>query len=292
VGFDEDRHPRDENGRFTGGALGAWVGSKISSKKFTDERPAGMKAETWQEHYDKNPNDGGKPSEKRLKEVQEPIMREALNKVSPVKPDEQKMAIFTMGGPGSGKSSILEKIDKSRFVKVDPDDVRVKLPEYQKATSGGKVFRGAAAMTHEEASDIAKHIIERAIAENKHIIIDGTGKTASSMIAKMKRLKDEGYHVHLMFAHAPVDEGLQRVAKRGQETGRFVPEQLVKDAYATIPKNFAAISKAADSWQVFDTSKAGMGSGPTWEKTPAGDTIEHDRGFVRTFKAEHGGSKS
>lgn len=249
-----------------------------------------MAKETWQTHYDRDPRAGGKASAERERTVQQPIMREAL-KAKPAGPGEQKMAIMTMGGPGSGKSSMLKSVDESRFVTVDPDGVRTKLPEYKAATEGAKIYRNAAAMTHEESSHIAKRIMSEAIKNGQHIIVDGTGSSADSMLNKMKQLKDAGYHVHLMFAHLnDTNEAVRRVESRAEKTGRYVPESFVREAYDKIPKNFEKIAAEAHTFAMFDTSR--KGAPIVWEKEGNGTERRHDPAFVAAFKAQHGENRA
>lgn len=282
---------RDELGRFSsggggGGGVKKWAATQ-GKRTWTDQLPHGMAAETWQNHFDKDPSQGGKPSEERKREVHDPIMNKALVP-KPAAADEQKVAIMTMGGPGSGKSSMMRGVDHSKFVTVDPDAVRTQLPEYKAATSGDKIYKGAAAMTHEEASYIAKQTLAKAIENGQHVIVDGTGSNADSMLAKMKQLKDNGYQVHLAYAHLDnVDEALRRVADRAEKTGRTVPEKLVRSAYSSIPKNFPKLARGADSFAVYDTSR--KDAPMIWEKKVGQAERHHDAGAVSAFKAKHGG---
>jgi predicted ABC-type ATPase len=244
-----------------------------------------MKAETWQEHYDKHPDEGGKPSAERDKALHQPLIHAALDGVKPVPENEQKMAIVTMGAPASGKSSMLRGIDPTKFVKVDPDAIKEKIPEYKDATKPESTYRGAAAMVHEESSDIAKKILAGAIAQNKHVIVDGTGANAESMKKKIGKLKEAGYHVHLMYAHLDdADEGVKRINQRAESSGRYVPEKFARAAYKTIPHNFQTIAQSADSFVVHDSSR--QGSPVVWEKSDGKET-HHDPAFVAAFKVKH-----
>lgn len=296
--------PRDDHGRFssTGGSgLGAFAdkhgkgdapGKVIGEAKaagggrqWTDRLPEGMKAQSWQAHYDKHPDEGGKASADRVKSVHEPIMREALD-VPPAAKGEKKIAIMTMGAPASGKSSMLKGIDSSKFVKVDPDEIKGKLPEYQKAIDPANTYRGAAAMVHEESSHVAKQIMNKAIANGNHVIVDGTGANAKSMVDKMNKLKAAGYHVHVAFAHLDETEGIKRLLSRAEHSGRYVPEKFARTAYKTIPRNFERIARAADSFAAHDTSKDG--APVAWEKKANGEEIHHDKEFVTNFRTKHG----
>lgn len=286
----ESLHPRDDHGRF---GLGSWAAKKapesagklLAGKRvWTDKLPAGMKDETWKAHFDKHPWRGGAPSPERLK-LHEKIIDGMLKGVSTPDKDEQKVAIFTMGAPASGKSSMLHGVDSKKFVMVDSDAVMGHLPEYQRATSLKSSYRGAATMAYAEASYVASHLLDKAISQGKHCCIDGTGSNAPALIEKMQRMKAAGYHIHLTYAHlGSATEGIARNALRAETSGRYVPERYMKKAYHDIPRNFERISKSADTFAVHDTSKPG--SPVVWEKTPTGEN-KRDAGFVSSFQSRY-----
>jgi len=243
--------------------------------------------ETWHEHYDKHPDEGGKPTEARKALVHDPIITKAFQGKTPVAKGEQKIAIMTMGAPASGKSSGLNGIDTSKFVVVDPDSIKGKLPEYKKATQDrNNTYKGAAAMAHEESSALAKQITKKAIEEGHHVLIDGTGANQASFLKKLKELKENGYHVHVIGSHLDVGQGLERARVRSGSEGRHVPEEVIKEAYHSVPKNFEAISKAADSFHFMDNR--GKESKQVWSKDEDGEHA-HDPHFVAQFKAAHWG---
>jgi predicted ABC-type ATPase len=313
--FEEDKHPRSPDGKFTAGGEGlqAWAkggnkggesksalqgwsrgqdhaGKMTAPEKGAPRRwvttgPKQLAAETWMGNYSKHPWEGGKASQERIKAVHDPIMRAALDGVKPPAPGEQKMAIFTMGGPGSGKSSMIKGVDPSKFVHIDPDEVRTKLPEYKQATQGPMIYRYASSMTHPEASDIARKITEAAIAQGKHMIIDGTGGDAASLIAKMDQLRKAGYHIHLAYAHLDGDEGVKRVNSRAEATGRYVPESFVRDSYNKIPCNFEQVAAKADTWAMHDTSA--KDAPVVWKKGEDGQEVQNDTNFVSAFRKRY-----
>ena len=291
--------PRDDHGRFAStGGLASWAAKRSgespgkviaeaqTGRHWTDKLPKGMKPETWQAHFDKHPDKGGKPDAERAK-LHETIIAKALEGVKSPAHDEQKVAIFTMGGPASGKSSMLKGIDSTRFVKVDPDSIKEQLPEYKQATEPGNTYRGAAKMVHEESSYIAKQVLARAIGEGKHVIVDGTGANIDSVGRKMQKLKDAGYHVHVAYSHlGDVKEAIARNKARAEKVGRFVPEEFVRRAYHDIPRNFERIARNADSFAVHDSSRAG--SPVVWERTPDGKELQRDPSFVASFRSRYG----
>ena len=297
--FDEDKHPRDKDGKFPSGGGGGGGGESTEvhifdvrppvegKRTWTDKLPEGMKAETWMSHYDKSPWEGGKPTAERFESVHKPLIDAALN-VKPAAPGEQKMAILTMGAPASGKSSALAGIDTSKYVKVDPDGLMEHIPEY-KASIADKdnTFKGAANMAHTEAADIGDRVIEGALKNGNHVVIDGTGFNKDSMIKRIKMLQEQGYRVHVAMPHLSVEDGMQRLLSRADKTGRLVPEDFARKAYAGIPKNFFDIAKAADTSALFDNS--GKEPRLVFESKRGHADKTYDKDFMRDFRTQRSG---
>lgn len=316
--FDESLHPRDSDGKFSGGALGTWAKKRMAFKgggappptgslkgwatakgkegslaaatapgkrMWANWAPKGMD-ESWKGHYDKNPEEGGKVDAQRDKDVHQPIIHGVVDHVEAPAPGAEKVAVFTMGGPGSGKGGIIRDLNPNQYAHIDPDEIRSQLPEYKKATGQGLTFKGAAEMTHPEASDIARKMTAEAIKQGKNVIIDGTGSNIDSISKKMENLRKAGYKIHLAFAHLPEEEGVKRIAERAERSGRDVPEDFVRSSYKKIPANFTRIAKHADTWAVHDTSQ--KGSPVVWSKGADGKENEADEDFVQGFKSAYG----
>ena len=234
-------------------------------RTWSDKRPAGMAAQTWMQHFKGRPSDDPEepmkhmtPTAERKARVHDPIMNAALkNKPLPAA-DEKKIAIMTMGGPASGKSSMLKNVDKSKFVVVDPDHIKGALPEYVKAIGNKKAtYKKAAFMAHEESSYLAKKIRDEAIKRGNHVIIDGTGANADKFLKTMGDLKGKGYEVQVHYPHLGAEEGSKRVAARANGSGRMVPAEFVHRAYKKIDENLERIRAAADNFHAYDASKPG-----------------------------------
>lgn len=330
--FDEDSHPRDERGRFSGGGGG---GGGASAKQWARSGPArergggsGASAKEWagggsrpapkHESIGKAPLQGkrewtgtkdpegftysgqlvgngkqtiddhfvgGKPTPERAAFHEREIIGPALaGKKTAKELGEKPVAILTMGGPASGKGVVLGQLekhglDKSHFVHVDPDEVKGMIPEYQKSVpqpayvdkdgrhvpgrgglkgdGTGPTFRGAAAQAHEESSYVAKQIRQRAIDGGHHVVIDGTGGDSKKFVGMIEDLKSRGYDVHVHYPRLDVNEGVKRAADRAEKTGRFVPENFIRDTYASIDKAFPEIMRAAPNLTVYDAGTRG-----------------------------------
>ncbi len=288
----ESQHPRDEKGRFDEAGAGASSSKHAhnphpTARVWTDKLPKGMREQTWMGHYDKEPWEGGVCTDPERIRLHEDIERKALD-VKPAGPNEQKLAIMTMGAPASGKGAVLSGFDRSKFVGIDPDDIKAQLPEYKRATQDrANTYTKAAPMAHEESTDIAKEILAKAIKAGNHVIVDGTGMDADKYIAKIKTLQAAGYHVHVAMAHLDEEEGIKRLIKRADITGRLVPVDLARGAYKSIPPNFERISRMADSAALYDNS--GADPRKVFETSKKGGDVVHDPAFMTTFRKRYGG---
>lgn len=264
-GGGDDAHPRDERGRFTsagggggnasGGSGGAGTGAPAAVQRvWTDKRPAGLPEETWKAHYDKHPDQGGKPTEARKQSVHDPIVKAALNVRQPA-PNEQKIAIMTMGGPASGKGSIFQdrKEQLKDFVKVDPDHVKEQLPEYKTAIDPKNTYTKAAEMAHEESSAVSKRIRDQAVNEGKHVLIDGTGANAEKFMKLHDDLKARGYEVQVHMPHIEPHEAYNRMLARADATGRKIPHDFFHTAHAAINANADKIRASVGNFTLYNS---------------------------------------
>lgn len=281
-------------------------GEPLSKRDWTETRLVGKEDETWKEHFNGHPDEGGQPTAERAREVHEPMIRAALEgKVTAASLGEKPTAVLTMGGPASGKGVILGKLkesgmDLSHFVHVDPDEVKSNLPEYKASVpsedavakgTAGQTFKGAAAQVHEESSYVAKQIRDQAIAGGHHVVIDGTGGNADKFISMMNDLKEKGYEVHVFYPHLDANTGVQRAAGRAERSGRFVPEKVIRGTYAKIDQARDRIMAAAPNITVFDSKARVPGDQRSshavvmTKKEGQGETI-HDPIFMNNLRAK------
>lgn len=186
-------------------------------------------------------------------------------------------AILMVGGSGSGKSTIIKtlNIDTSNMVVADADEVKKLMPKYSQGVHEGDT--GIAKKVHTESNEITAGLINQAIATKKHLLYDATGANRGTYIgghAKtmfgndglVKKLNDAGYEIKLIMAHIPTFEGLRRVKERGEQTGRHIPENVVKNIYRDAPKNFVEFSQRQEVNEatVYDTMS--QPPVPIWNK--------------------------
>ena len=205
-------------------------------------------------------NEAGEYDQDR-KQLHDKIIKEKTKNVKPVPPPEgqKPIAIFTAGGSGSGKSSVM-KVTKQQLgddlVHVDADDIKNDIPEYinwvkQKDDS-------AAFKSHDESSDLANELIKQSVKESKPFIFDSTMKNIEKFTKIINMLKEAGYEIHIAMADVPVEVAKERAAQRAKKTGRVVPDSIIEESNAGAIKAFHALKGLVDSAVIYST----VGDGP------------------------------
>lgn len=214
--------------------------------------------------------------------------------IKPPPPGVKKTAIVLMGGPASGKTSTIKHLlgtddfAGAGFVNVNPDDVKEELPEWKKGLDmgDGTSAKDIAWVLHEESSDVAGEVFNVAQEKGLNIILDGTGKNARKHGERIKRLKEQGYHVQLVMPDVDIQDARKRSIARAEAKGRFVPlEDVLIPAHMAIPGNFEKLARESDEFFLFDTR--GEAKDPprmVWSGGAGKEDIMHDADFVAQFK--------
>lgn len=204
------------------------------------------------------------------------------------------VAIVMMGGPASGKSSLLSRVmsDQTGYVKVDPDEMKGRLPEFALAVANSD--RLGAARAHEESSTaIADVLKKRAIEGRYNVMLDGTGKNGPKYEAMVQALVDQGYEIRVIMPHISVEEGVKAADKRAHRTGRYVPLEFIRQAYQAIPHNFERVARLADTAVLADAEPDRLGSRPmtTIQRWEGGRIVEEDKAKSSAYKKAFFGGK-
>lgn len=275
--------------------------------RFWVDHAPGMPKRTVDEHrirVEKDPKTSDKIGvyKKSRKAVHDGIINDFLKGKKAPPADTQKVAVVMMGGPASGKTTLVKTVlgEKfSDFVNVNPDDVKEQLPEYNKGLNLGSKegkpisAKDTALMVHDESSDVAGEVHRRAVKQGLNLVIDGTGKDAPKHIARINKLKEQGYHVMLLMPTIPTDMAVGRSRDRAARSGRYVPDgppppgspDIIRPAHSAVTKNFEKVARSADEFSLWDSDQP-MGKPPIrkWSGgTGVGDTIIDQR-FVDEFK--------
>ena len=162
-------------------------------------------------------------------------------------------ATFLGGGPAAGKSTVMPKA--SGAVLIDPDAIKEQLPEYRQMIAAK--HPGAAAHVHEESSDIAHQLRDAVQSGHYDFTLDGTGDTDyAKMAAKIDAARAAGYQTHGAYVTIPTDEAVRRAKERAKQTGRMVPETVIRAVHASVsdvlPRLLA--DNKLDSMDLWDNS--------------------------------------
>jgi predicted kinase len=192
-------------------------------------------------------------------------------------PNEHR-AIIAGGLTGAGKSTVLAEhagIDRSRYLTIDPDEIKAELARRGMIPSvEGLSPMEASDLVHEESSHIAKRLARRAQADGKNVIWDITMSSRSSTERRIENLRSAGYvQVDGIFVDIPIatcgtraearhKTGHAEYSKGKGEGGRFNPPELIRakadQMWGSVNrKTFEEVKHLFDSWSIYDNSVDG-----------------------------------
>lgn len=161
--------------------------------------------------------------------------------------------VFVIGGPGSGKSFISDKLGLSAlgYVTINSDiafeylmkkyDVNPKMPPEEQEKRDA---------VRQRAKDITADKSALAIEGRLGIVIDGTGDD----FEKISRLKNNfdglGYNNFLVV----VNTKLEVARQRNQQRLRSVPDKIVTDSWYAVQNNIGKFAQIFDNVSIIDNS--------------------------------------
>jgi len=203
--------------------------------------------------------------------------------------DRAPVAHVLGGGTASGKTTMSRAIigEDPNTLRVDPDEIKLKIPEYEKLKQDDPKM--AAARVHEESSYLTKAIMAEAIARGIDLTYDATTSGKGS-VGMVKTLLGQGYKVHLMFADVPLNIAKERADKRAREStdpmnkGRFVPDAVISESHQRAAQNFFALKEepGISSSRLFDNS--GQSPKLVYQKDSTGEKVHDQAGYSRYKK--------
>jgi len=156
-------------------------------------------------------------------------------------------AIFTAGGPGSGKSYVaatlfgmpekmpfvsakgLKSVNSDKYFEtylkmsgISQDIAKMTPAEYEKAMELRK-----------KSKSVRDSALKNYINGRLGILIDGTGKDYGSISKQKQRLESVGYDCYMVFVNTDLDVALDR----NQTRERKLPSELVKSSWQAVQNN-------------------------------------------------------
>jgi len=254
--------PRDERGRFGeggGGGSGPAYGDHHSTgsahNAVTAEDTKGwLNDEKDSQHLYKTGDTAGKDyTQARLDNVHDPAIDRAMHGVyekhedgvagGGMVPESQgPLTVTAMGGGGAaGKSSALDKgaiegvPDKDHAVWSNADWNKEKdLPEYKAMTDKGE--KEAAALMHEESSDLAAKVVHEALTNNRDTVVDAVMDSSMAKLTdKVQGWRNDGAQVvNAHYLTVPIPQAVAAAQARAEKTGREVPLGHLTSAHASV----------------------------------------------------------
>ena len=177
--------------------------------------------------------------------------------------EEERPILWLMGGgSGSGKSTVLQTLRDDGFIPVndvvhiDPDAFKKVIPEFEELIK--RKDGRAAIIVHDESTLMAREAFARAVSKRADIIYDTTLSNfpkAGDMIA---HARSQGYEVRIIGVTASPRTAIERVVKRGDRTGRYVP---IRDLLSTHKKFAAAFEQYIELVDSISLWKTDCGNG-------------------------------
>ena len=167
-------------------------------------------------------------------------------------------AIFLAGGPGSGKSYVVERSTGGLGMKIlNSDDIYERDLEKAGLDIGKPedIFSDEGQQIRAKSKRLTKLRRDSWVEGRLGIIIDGTGKDLNK-IGRQKKLLDQlGYETMMIFANT----SLEIAQQRNKERRRTLPEKAVAEMWSQVQKNIGGFQQLFGSrnFIIVDNNDAG-----------------------------------
>ena len=154
-------------------------------------------------------------------------------------------AFFLAGGPGSGKSYVVQRGAGGLGMKiVNSDDIFEKYIDdagmtWKMNTKLGKEQEVDRDKLRARAKEVANKQKANYVEGRLGLIIDGTGKNYEKIAYQARELQQLGYDTHMIFVNTSLDTALERNANRP----RSVKETIVVGSWKEVQANIGKFSQ-------------------------------------------------
>jgi predicted ABC-type ATPase len=181
---------------------------------------------------------------------------------------KRPVAVITVGPPGSGKTYTLHSESgclsylqanhggplAKNYEEIDPDQWVTRLGK------NDNNFRPLCNMLNLENLFFA-------INQGYNVIFEGTGKDVKNICGRViARLRQAGYRIYFVIVLSSFDSCMKRIRKRSQETGRDVPEKVVRSLFESlqvaVPIYLKNQSQICDAVLLYENSDVGRELAP------------------------------
>lgn len=173
------------------------------------------------------------------KSHKEEIARELTNPQKFLK-DSSPVSVFMAGSPGAGKTEssrhLIERFsgDGHMVLRIDPDDLRARLPGYNGKNSS--LFQYATSIIADRMQDIA-------ISHDQNYIFDGTLTNLNRARDNIKRGLGHNRLVQILYVYQDPLQAWKFVQAREKKDGRVIPKDVFVQQYFQARTNVNQLKK-------------------------------------------------
>lgn len=281
--FKEELHPRgqkntDKGGQFVSKEGDGATNSDAPNKTSWIDHVPGMTYNTSKDYA---------PDDPERNKIYQQYIQDAMRDKPSISPEGRPVAIFSVGGPASGKSTFAKVLGPQfQSVHIDADEARAYLPEYQQSMKARA--RDAGTITQAEAQKMAYYkLMPEAFKQRKNIIIDGSGANFARYSEAMETARKLGYQVYVRGSYVDFNTAKTRAARRAEVEGRNVPDDVIHELSTGAYQNFKSYSEIADDFELWDNNANGQPPKLVWSGNKNSGQKIADQTFLNNFLKEY-----
>ena len=157
--------------------------------------------------------------------------------------NQSKKAIFSIGTPGSGKSTILKNLyQNENFRFLDCDSIKEKSINYNPKKPE---------LLHDWSKKELEKEFKKTLKKGNSFIYDTCNCNIEKAISRIEKAKAKGYYITLIY----VKVKLSIAIKRNKQRQRQVKKSIILDKYSKIKKAFKVLSQNVNEFKVINNNK-------------------------------------
>ena len=187
-------------------------------------------------------------------DIQERIFRVLAGESRPVIKGAPELLIL-VGPSASGKSTVKRQLDFTNAVNIDVDEIRIIYED----------IIGKRSNIFSDFPTLIQIMMNKAISENRNMILDTTGKMKPAIQYVIKKAKEAGYKITMAVIYTTLEKCIKNATFRNNENpNRYMPIGAIKQIYndfknTKIAKYYLIYSpklmKSIDHLYLFDNSQ-------------------------------------
>lgn len=173
-----------------------------------------------------------------------------------ITPQDKPLGIVLGGVPGSGKSILIEKIEKElnkNIIPINGDDFRIYHPNFKEIYAEHK--GDFPKYTSEFSNKMVERVIEEAIKNKFNIVVEGTFRDPNVPIGTLSKFEEQGYNTRAMIIATDKNIAWESTINRYNQDleNGFYARKVDKSSFENVAANLAKNTKI-----VLDSGKASL----------------------------------